>query len=144
MMLLLRCCSLWDIVSGMAQAPDATTEPDTHTKWYSKDQEALLQIVVTLKDRPHNVILDATSFKQCWDMLAKCYHAKGNQGTIHLMEKFFNTSITDSEPIQSQINQLQLMVCNLEAASFTLEDKWVAGLIITKLPKSCSRQSSPA
>jgi hypothetical protein len=136
MMLLLRCCGLWDIVSSAAQAPNLTTDPDAHADWYSKDQEALLQIIVTLKDGPHNGILDATSLKQCWDMLAKCYCAKGNQGAVHLMEKFFNTSLTDSEPIQNQIDQLKLTVRNLEAAGFALEDKWVAGLIIAKLPKS--------
>jgi hypothetical protein len=111
-------------------------DPDVHADWYSKDQEALLQIIMTLKDGPHNAILDATSSKQCWDMLAKCYCAKGNQGAVHLMEKFFNISLTDSEPLQGQINQLKLMVHNLEATGFTLKDKWVAGLIITKLPES--------
>jgi hypothetical protein len=52
-------------VSGAAQAPNPVTDPDAHADWYSKDQEALLQIVVTLKDGPHNTILDATSSKQC-------------------------------------------------------------------------------
>jgi hypothetical protein len=52
------------------------------------------------------------------------------------MEKFFNISLMDSEPIQGQINQLKLMVQSLETASFTLEDKWITGLIITKLPES--------
>jgi hypothetical protein len=52
------------------------------------------------------------------------------------MEKFFNISLSDSKPLQGQIDQLKLTVRNLEATSFTLEDKWVAGLIIAKLPES--------
>ena len=133
-------------MSGTAQAPNPVADPDAHADWYSKDQEVLLQIVITLKDGPHNAILDATSSKQCWDILAKRYHAKGNQGTIHLMEKFFNISLTDSEPLQGQIDQLKLTVRNLEATSFTLKDKWVASLIIAKLPKSFTtlRRSSQA
>jgi hypothetical protein len=63
------------------------------------DQEALLQIVVMLKDSPHNSILDANTLKECWDILAKKYQAKGNQGTIHLMERLFNTLLLDPEPI---------------------------------------------
>jgi gag-polypeptide of LTR copia-type len=117
---------------------DATADPDAYADWYNKDQEALLQIVMTLKDGPHNSILDTKSSKECWDILAKCYCVKGNQGMVHLMEKFFNTSLTDSEPIQGQIDQLKLTVQSLEAAGFTLEDKWIAGLIITKLPESYS------
>jgi hypothetical protein len=54
------------------------------------------------------------------------------------MEKFFNTSLMDSEPIQGQIDQLKLIVQSLEAASFTLKDKWIVGLIIAKLPESDS------
>jgi gag-polypeptide of LTR copia-type len=93
---------------------------------------------VTLKDGPHNSILDANTSKECWDTLAKRYRAKGNQGAVHLMEKLFNTALTDSEPIQGQIDQLKLTVRSLETASFTLEDKWISGLIIAKLPKSYS------
>jgi hypothetical protein len=69
-------------------------------------------------------------------MLAKRYHAKGNQAAVHLMEKFFNISLMDSEPLQGQIDQLKLMVHNLEVTGFTLKDKWVASLIIAKLPES--------
>jgi gag-polypeptide of LTR copia-type/GAG-pre-integrase domain len=54
------------------------------------------------------------------------------------MEKLFNTALTDSEPIQGQIDQLKLMVQSLETAGFTLEDKWIVGLIIAKLPESYS------
>ena len=51
------------------------------------------------------------------------------------MKKFFNIFLLDSKPLQGQIDQLKLTVCNLEATSFTLKDKWVAGLIIAKLPE---------
>jgi gag-polypeptide of LTR copia-type len=122
----------------MVRAPNANADPDAYADWYNKDQEALLQIVMTLKDSPHNSILDANTLKECWDTLAKRYHTKGNQGTVHLMEKLFNTVLMDSEPIQGQIDQLKLMVRSLETASFTLEDKWIAGLIIAKLPESYS------
>jgi Domain of unknown function (DUF4219) len=71
MTLVLRRRGLWDVVNGTARAPDATADPDAYADWYNKDQEALLQIVVTLKDGPHNSILDANTSKECWDTLAK-------------------------------------------------------------------------
>jgi hypothetical protein len=71
MMLVLRHRGLWDVVNGTVRAPDATADPDAYTNWYNKDQEALLHIVVTLKDGPHNSILDANTLKECWDTLAK-------------------------------------------------------------------------
>jgi gag-polypeptide of LTR copia-type len=83
----------------MVQAPHANVDPNAYADWYNKDQEALLQIVMTLKDGPHNSILDANTSKECWDTLAKQYCMKGNQGAVHLMEKLFNTALTDLEPI---------------------------------------------
>jgi hypothetical protein len=73
MTLVLRQRGLWDVVSGKDKAPDVNTDPTAYDSWYNKDQEVLLQIVMTLKDGPHNSILNANTSKECWDILAKRY-----------------------------------------------------------------------
>jgi hypothetical protein len=50
------------------------------------------------------------------------------------MERLFMTPFSETEPIQGQINQFKLMLQNLEAVEFMLAEKWVAGLLIVKLP----------
>ena len=91
---------------------------------------------MTLKEGPHNSILDAKTSKECWDILAKRYWAKGNQGAVALMEKLFMTPFSDTELIQGQIDQYRLTLRGLEAVGFTLAEKWAASLLIIKLP-SC-------
>jgi Domain of unknown function (DUF4219) len=79
MMLVLQRRQLWDVVSGAERAPNAIVLPSDYRAWLDKDQEALLQIVTTLKEGPHHSIPDAKTSKECWDILAKRYRAKGNQ-----------------------------------------------------------------
>ena len=136
MMLVLQRCHLWDVICGAETCPSAILCPGDYRAWVNKDQEALLQIVMTLKEGPHNSILDVKTLKECWDILAKRYQAKGNQGAVALMEKLFMTPFSDMEPIQGQIDQYRLTLCGLEAVSFTLAEKWAASLLIIKLP-SC-------
>jgi hypothetical protein len=97
---------------------------------------------MTLKEGPHHSILDARTLKECWDILAKRYRAKGNQGTVALMERLFMTPFSEMEPIQGQIDQFKLMLRNLEAVGFTLAEKWVTGLLIVKLPDAYSMQKA--
>jgi hypothetical protein len=48
-----------------------------------------------LKEGLHHSILDARTSKECWDILAKHYQAKGNQGAVALMERLFMTPFSE-------------------------------------------------
>jgi len=58
-------------VSSTKPPPSPILYPSDYRTWLDKDQEALLQIVMTLKEGPHHFILNARTSKECWDILAK-------------------------------------------------------------------------
>jgi hypothetical protein len=52
------------------------------------------------------------------------------------MEKLFLSSFLDSDPLEPQIDQMKLTARSLESVGFPLDDKWLAGIIVMKLPES--------
>jgi hypothetical protein len=136
MMLVLRRRGLWNVVSGVAPAPDATADPDAYEAWLNLDQEALIQIILALKEGPQNCVLDAATAKECWDTLAERYKAKDDQRAIFLMEKLFMTQFSDSESLEPQLDQMRLTARALTSVGFPLDDKWLAGIMVMKLPES--------
>jgi len=54
MKLLLWICGLLSIVDGTTPTPDMMTDLTGYAEWYEKDQEALFQIIVTLKMEGQN------------------------------------------------------------------------------------------
>jgi hypothetical protein len=89
MSLVLQQHELWDVVSGVAPAPNATADPDAYQAWARTNREALIQIMLALKEGPQQCVLDATTAKECWDTLAERYNAKDDQCAVFLMEKLF-------------------------------------------------------
>src|SRR6267142_1013353 len=61
---------------------------------------------------------------------------------IALMEKLFMTPFSDTELIQGQIDQFKLTLWSLETVGFTLAEKWIAGLLVIKLPEAYSMQKA--
>jgi hypothetical protein len=56
MMLILKRRNLWDVVSGNEPTLNPIVHPCNYWAWLDKDQDALLQIVMTLKEGPHHSI----------------------------------------------------------------------------------------
>ena len=105
MKLVLRRCGLWDIVNGTSTTPNPS-DAVAFKIWNNKDQEALLQIIITLKKGVQNCILDTETSKAYWDTLALCYQAKDNQCTIFMLEQLLITPFLDAKSLKPQINQL--------------------------------------
>jgi len=64
--------ALWDsnllsVVDGTLTKPNMATDLDTYTNRVSRDLKAQLQIATTLYKGALNIILQATSAKDCWD-----------------------------------------------------------------------------
>jgi len=124
-------------VNGTSTAPNPS-DAVAFEIWNNKDQEALLQIIVALKKGAQNCVLNAETSKTCWDTLALHYQAKDNQRTIFMLEWLLITPFSDTEPLEPQIDQLQLTTQNLETAGFTMAKKYLTSIIIMCLPKSLS------
>jgi len=69
MKLALRDNVLLSVVDGTVTKPNVVTDPDAYADWVSRDLKAQLQIATTLRKGALNIILQATSAKDCWDQL---------------------------------------------------------------------------
>jgi LTR polyprotein gag-polypeptide-like protein len=78
-----------------------------------------------LKDEPLNSVLDATTAKDCWDRSASHYEGKGEQRIVHLINKVFCKTLSNSEALEPQINALIRAACTVSNLGLKLDDKLV-------------------
>ena len=70
------------IVDGTEPRPVPTTQDPKSTEianWDSHDGEAKVQITLTIKDKPLNGVMHATSSKEAWDKLNECYQGQASR-----------------------------------------------------------------
>jgi hypothetical protein len=127
---------LWDIVTGTIAQPDSSATADKKSNWAKKDREAHAQIILTLKDEPLSTVATSTSTKTHWEKLSVCYEGKGEQQIIHLIDEVFQGMLSDSKPLQPQINSLVRVAGTISALRLTLDDKLIVFAIILSLPSS--------
>ena len=73
------------VVNGTFMKPNITADLDVYIDWVSKDLKAQLQIATTLCKEALNIILQATSAKDCWNCLTARYQGRGNHCITYLM-----------------------------------------------------------
>jgi hypothetical protein len=126
---------LWEIVDGSKPQP-AATDSD-RADWDKQDRAARAQIVLTLKQEPLSVIAHtSTTAKTHWDKLSVRYEGKGEQRMLHLIDEIFRSTLSESEPLQPQINNILLAASKVTTLGLSLDDKLVAFAIISSLPSS--------
>jgi hypothetical protein len=129
---------LWTLVDGSKAKPDEKADATGYADWISKDREARAQITLTLKDKPLNSVLFATNAKDCWDKLTECYEGKGEQKIVYLIDEVFRSTISESKPLEPQINALIHAVNTISNLGLSLDDKLLAFALISSLPSSFS------
>ena len=139
MKLALQDCGLLSVIDGTYAKPDATADPNSYADWVSLDLKAKLQIATTLHKGALNVILQASSVKDCWEHLIAWYQGKGGHCIAYLMQSFYRTMLTDTEPMEPQINKLVKANQNLKTIGCrAANNKSLAYLIVMALPESLS------
>ena len=58
--LILESRGLWDVVTGVTPKPDQVVDPTGYEEWCQKDRDAKIQIALSLKKGPFNIIASAT------------------------------------------------------------------------------------
>ena len=81
------------------------------------------QIEFTIKDNPLQTILDATSAKDAWDQLCNRYEGKGKKCLVCLCNKVFHIKFTDTEPLETQMNNLLADIRNINELKKMFDDK---------------------
>jgi hypothetical protein len=134
--LVLRYRGLWDVVDGTTPAPDPTTDAQAYLDWSRRDQEAHLQLILTLSPAPHDHVLDVTTSKEIWDMLKARYQGSGELRSHYLLERLFTMPLVDSKPMEPQITSIVSIARQLNAINFPVSDQWLTGMLRVKLPAS--------
>ena len=134
MKLALRDNNLLSVVDGTVAKPNVATDPDAYADWISRDLKAQLQIATTPHKGALNVILQATLAKDCWDQLTAQYQGRGNRRIAYLMQSFYHMLLTDTKPLEPQLNKLVEVNQNLETIRCGVNDKALAYIIVIALP----------
>ena len=101
--------------------------------------KAKLQIATTLCEGALNIILQASSMKDCWEHLITQYQGKGGCHVAYLTQSFYWTMLTDTEPMELQMNKLVEANQNLKTIGCgATNDKSLAYLIVMALPELLS------
>ena len=125
---------LMGIIDGTLARPNATTNPNGYADWVSRDRKARIQIAMTLHKGPLNFILQVRMAKECWDKLAARYQGKGGRCVAYLMQSFYHMPLTDTEPMEPQINKLVKANRNLETIGCGVNNETLTYIIIMALP----------
>ena len=138
MRMVLELQELWGLVDGSEVKPDPNKDAAAYAKWAYKDWEARAQITLTLKDEPLDLVLFVTTAKECWDKLSVRYGGKGEQNIIYLIDEVFRSTLSDTGPLEPQINTMIRAADTISNLGLVLEDKLLAFAIINSLPSSLS------
>ena len=133
---ILKVRGLWTIVNGTLPKPDQTTSPDIIADWDLKNIEAHTQIILSLKDGSILIVLDTPDAKDVWTKLNVRYEGLGDQRVIQLINEVFRVMLSDSEPLEPQINSIMLASRTMSNLGLQLTDRLVASSIIASLPDS--------
>ncbi len=134
--LVLQSCDLWGVIDGSYTLPDRTSDPTAYDDWMQKDMAAQIQISTPLKKGPFAIIADANTAKECWDKLTDHFRGKGEQHVAYLMESVYQSALSESESMETQINKMLESAHNLASLGFGLSDKVLAFIIVMNLPES--------
>src|SRR5258708_16504670 len=102
----------------------------------ARDREAWIQIAMLVQGQCLNAILDAKNAKECWDKLANKLEGKGEGRIAYLMEGLFCSTLSESEPLEPQIETFLAAAHNLDSLGFAMNEKVIAFAIIMALPES--------
>ncbi len=90
MKMVLQAKDLWEIVSGEEVKPDAEKQG---AAWEKRARKALALISLSLSAAEQEHILDCTTPKEAWDILAKLYEGKGRNRKFMLLQELFGMSM---------------------------------------------------
>lgn len=133
----LEACGLTEYIEGKVLKPNAS-DTQALADWTVKDRDARLQVTLTLEDEPLLGVIGLTDSKLIWDALSSQYDGKGLQSVAYLTTKVFRGQMTDTQDLQTQINELRTYASKLATLGHPLDDKMFSIAIILSLPSSYS------
>jgi hypothetical protein len=112
------------------------TNATTYDVWCLKDEEAQLILFKALKHQGQKHIYHAETAKKAWDLLRACYSGGNDHKKASLFEHILSMNLTDSEPLQPQINTIIYTADQLDSIRENISESVLGYILINHLPPS--------
>ena len=89
-----------------------------------------------LDDHLADVYGNKDTAKEIWDALQLQYKDEDALSKTHLIDKFLDMKFEDEKEVLPQVKELEKVIMKLKEKKIPLEDVFIAGAIINKLPPS--------
>jgi hypothetical protein len=116
--------------------PEGTLTPEQEKGFTEANTLFVGTVIGTLVDHLQDVYLHHTNAKKLWDALEADYGSTDAGTELYIMEQYHDYKMTDGKSVVDQAHEIQCMAKELEHLKINLPDKFVAGVIIAKLPPS--------
>ena len=135
--LVLQSRGLMGIVDGTEEKPK-DTDPDAVSDWNTRELDARVQIQLTLEEEQLSGVMSATTAKDTWDRILKRLQGEGKHSIALLIGELFCSTLSDENPLKTQLNAMLQLGYNLHALGQALDDSLIAIAMIISLPDSYS------
>lgn len=132
-----RLSSILDI-HGVAWALTNTQNDQNAENWQYANKVCRHTILSTLSDELFDVYCSYKESKAIWDSMVLKYTAEDVGKQKFVIGNFYRWEMNDEKDIKSQINEYHKLIEDLKAEKIVLQEEFVAGILIEKLPESWS------
>ncbi|XP_039155749.1 uncharacterized protein LOC104416603 [Eucalyptus grandis] len=105
-------------------------------QWIHTNKVCRHTIISTLSNELFDVYCLYKEAKQIWDSMTAKYTAKDVGRQKFVIGNYYRWEMSDDKEIKTQINKYHKLVKDLKAENINLQEEFLAGLLIKKLPES--------
>ncbi|XP_031271630.1 uncharacterized protein LOC116130020 [Pistacia vera] len=116
--------------------PGSSTDPKHLEIWTHADKVCRHTISSTLANDLFDIYCPYKEAKDIWDSMKLKHIAKDAGKQKFVIDNFYRWEMTDDKDIKMQINEYHKLLEDLKAENINLQDEFIAGLLIEKLPRS--------
>src|SRR5213075_341781 len=131
MRMVLQAKELWEVVSGEEEKPESGKAAEN---WEKKARKALALIALALSASEKEHVIDCTTPKAAWDILAKLYEGKGRNRRFMLLQELFRMSM-EGGSMDSYLRSVREKMSELSTVGLQLEDDIKLAIILNGLPE---------
>ena len=123
---------------GVAQAL-TTMQPDHDADlWLHSNKVCRHTILSTLSNELFDVYCSYKEAKAIWDSMITKYTAEDAGKQKFVIGNYYHWNMIDDKDIKIQINEYHKLIEDLKSENINLQEEFVTGLLIEKLPDSWS------
>ena len=111
---------------------------DALNDWNIRELDTRSQIQLTLEEEQLAGVISAKDAKETWDRILKRLQGEGKHSIALFIGELFRSTLSDENPLETQLNAMLQLGYNLHSLGQQLEDSLIAIAMIISLPDSYS------